>query len=210
MVQKDTAAPARPRGRPRSFDPDQVLNAARDAFWRNGYAATSLDDLAAATGLNRPSLYGAFGDKHALYLAALRRSRDEMLASQARALAVQAPLREVLTLIYSTASAIYMAGEEGPRGCFLIGTAVTESRTDPEVGAILDEAFEKMDAAFAARFAADAGELAPAADPAAMGQTATAVLHTLSVRARAGAGEAALRGVYEAGVAAICGPAKAP
>ena len=39
-----------------------------DVFWQDGFAATSLDDLSAATGLNRPSLYGAFGDKRALYL----------------------------------------------------------------------------------------------------------------------------------------------
>lgn len=205
MAQKESAVPARGRGRPRSFDPDQALDAARRAFWRNGYAATSLDDLAAATGLNRPSLYGAFGDKRAIYLAALRRTRDEMLANQARALAVEAPLRDVLTLIFTSATSIYMAGEEGPQGCFVIGTAVTVSRTDAEVGQILDDTFEKLDAAFAARFTTDAAQLAPAADPAAMAKVATAVLHTLAVRARAGAAEPTLRAAYEAGIFAICG-----
>ena len=83
MVQKDQ----RPRGRPRSFDEDAVLDRARAAFWNLGYAATTLDELAAATGLNRPSLYGAFGDKHALYVAALERSRDESLSAMAQMLA---------------------------------------------------------------------------------------------------------------------------
>lgn len=57
--------------RPRNFDEAQVLSAARDVFRTHGYAATSVDDLCAATGLGRGSLYGAFGDKHSLYLRAL-------------------------------------------------------------------------------------------------------------------------------------------
>jgi hypothetical protein len=69
MVQKEipTAEPRR-RGRPRAYDPDTALAAAADVFWKKGYDGTSLDDLAAATGMNRPSLYAAFGDKHDLYL----------------------------------------------------------------------------------------------------------------------------------------------
>jgi AcrR family transcriptional regulator len=57
--------------RPRKFDESEVLAAAQDAFWTRGYAATSVEDLTAATGLGKGSLYGAFGDKHALYLRAL-------------------------------------------------------------------------------------------------------------------------------------------
>ena len=54
--------------RPRGFDERQVLQAARDEFWSCGYAATSIDDVVAVTGLGKGSLYGAFGDKHALFL----------------------------------------------------------------------------------------------------------------------------------------------
>jgi TetR/AcrR family transcriptional regulator, copper-responsive repressor len=76
MVQKSTASSRiapRPRGRPRAFEAETALTHAMDAFWKDGFAATSLDDLSAATGLNRPSLYGAFGDKRALYIQAYRR-----------------------------------------------------------------------------------------------------------------------------------------
>jgi AcrR family transcriptional regulator len=62
------------RGRPRAFDPDTALKAAAERFRAGGYSGTSLDELAAATRLNRPSLYSAFGDKKALYLAALERT----------------------------------------------------------------------------------------------------------------------------------------
>jgi AcrR family transcriptional regulator len=57
--------------RPRKFDEDTVVAAARDRFWNGGYAATSVDDLTVATGLGKGSLYGAFGDKHALFVRAL-------------------------------------------------------------------------------------------------------------------------------------------
>jgi AcrR family transcriptional regulator len=67
MVQKETKR----RGRPPAYVPEVALARATDAFWSAGYAATSLDELAAATGMNRPSLYGAFGDKHDLYLKTL-------------------------------------------------------------------------------------------------------------------------------------------
>ena len=67
MVQKTVRrAPktaSRGRGRPRAFEPETALAQAMDVFWSDGFAATSLDDISAATGLNRPSLYGAFGDK---------------------------------------------------------------------------------------------------------------------------------------------------
>ena len=57
--------------RPRKFDESDVIAAARDEFWTRGYAATSVDDLTAATGLGKGSLYGAFGDKHGLFMRAL-------------------------------------------------------------------------------------------------------------------------------------------
>ena len=86
MVQKNLAQAAPARGRPRSFDTDEVLGQVRDAFWRYGYAGTSMDQLSAATGLHKPSLYGAFGDKKRLYLAALDNYLAEVRAQFARGL----------------------------------------------------------------------------------------------------------------------------
>src|SRR5215471_1336145 len=86
MVQKNKrpvrpAAIVRPvvpkrRGRPRAYEPDVALGKALDLFRTAGFAATSLDDLSAATGMNRPSLYGAFGDKRELYIKSYRRYRE--------------------------------------------------------------------------------------------------------------------------------------
>ena len=205
MVQKEAGGVRRPRGRPRSFDPDEVLDKARAVFWNLGYAATSLDDLAAATGLNRPSLYAAFGDKHALYMAALERSRAEGAGALAAALAADVPLRPLLKAIFDRTVDIYRAGEIGQRGCFLIGTAVTQAVDDPEARALLARFIAETDAAFAARFERDRGQLAPCVTPKAAAAMATATLHTLAVRARTGAGEAELKAIGRDAVGLICG-----
>jgi TetR/AcrR family transcriptional regulator, copper-responsive repressor len=207
MVQKQL--PPRPRGRPRAYDPDVALARVMDAFWDAGYAGTSLDDLSAATGMNRPSLYAAFGDKRALYLKALERYRAWGRAALKETLAQDQPLWQTLHQVYAKALAVYVSGEEAARGCFTIGTAATEAVGSPEVRAFLAETVRGLDDAFEARFrsARDRGELKPDADPAALARLASAVMHTLAIRSRAGEPRAALEAVAEAGVNLICGPA---
>ncbi|HKF07463.1 MAG TPA: helix-turn-helix domain-containing protein [Xanthobacteraceae bacterium] len=126
-----------PRGRPRTYDPEIALQRATESFWRAGYAATSLDDLSAATGMNRPSLYGAFGDKRGLYLAALRRYWELSHVAMEEALASDRTLREVLRRLYRKALAGYFGGKDGPRGCFAIGMATTEAVRDRKIRALL-------------------------------------------------------------------------
>jgi AcrR family transcriptional regulator len=195
----------RGRGRPRSFDPDEVLEKARGVFWNLGYAATSLDDLAAATGLNRPSLYAAFGDKRAMYLAALDRSRRDGIAALTGGLKLDGSLREVLARIFERTVEIYQRGDVGQRGCFLIGTGVTQAVEDVEARAVLSRYIAEMDALFAARFEADVASLARGVEPNAAATMATATIHTLAIRARAGASKEDLRAVGRAAVAMICG-----
>jgi len=206
MVQKTQAK----RGRPRAYDPDTALARAMTAFWDAGYAATSLDDLSAATGMNRPSLYGAFGDKRALYLKTLAGYRAAARAALKTALAEDRPLPEALRRVYAAALGLYLAGDNGARGCFLIGTAATQAVLDPAVRAVFADGLHEIDAAFAARirFAQARGELRRDADPAALARIASAILHTLALRARAGENRAALEATAEAGIALICGGEK--
>lgn len=71
MWNKKDGPGEKPRGRPRAYEPQVALRQAADVFWKAGYSGTSLDDICAAAGMNRPSLRAAFGDKHAIYLKAL-------------------------------------------------------------------------------------------------------------------------------------------
>ncbi|ORW09047.1 hypothetical protein AWC14_22310 [Mycobacterium kyorinense] len=179
----------RPRGRPRRYDPDVALKQARDTFWRNGYGATSLDELSAAMGMNRPSIYAGFGDKRELYEAAAARYAADSHAALARELAKPRPLRAALRAVYQNARKFYLAGDDGPRGCFLVGTAVTEARRDERVAAIAESTFNGFTELFAERFdrAKREGELSSAAAPRALAEVATAALVTIAVRARTGA-----------------------
>src|SRR5271165_7333790 len=143
MVQKTmrttpSSAPRR-RGRPRAFEPETALTQAMDVFWQDGFADTSLDELSAATGLNRPSLYGAFGDKRALYLQAYRRYREHVRESFAPLFAEPAPLRDKLRRILLAALDLYLSGEEGPRGCFTVLTGSSDAIADPEIRTIVAE-----------------------------------------------------------------------
>jgi len=122
----------RPRGRPRQYDPDQALAKAAQAFWKHGYAATSLDELAAATSMNRPSLYAAFGDKRDLYLKTLKRYQRQNRDRSRELLADDPPLRVFLRRFYDTALDIYRAGAADACGCYSISTAPAQAVTDPD------------------------------------------------------------------------------
>jgi AcrR family transcriptional regulator len=201
MVQK---LEKRPRGRPRAYDPDEALGQAMAAFWDAGYAATSLDDLSAATGMNRPSLYAAFGDKQAIYLKAIARYR----AGPALREALQGgTLREALTRAYRAALSVYVAGDQGQRGCFVIGTAATEAVTNPIVRAEVATVLSEVDEAYENRIreALEKGELPADADPVSLARLASAVLHSLAVRARAGEKRRRLQALADAAVDLICG-----
>jgi TetR/AcrR family transcriptional regulator, copper-responsive repressor len=212
MVQKSRTGPESSprRGRPRAVDPATALARAVDAFWDAGFAATSLDDLTEATGMNRPSLYGAFGDKQALYRKAFDLYRGRTSAAIAAAVSRDQPLRAALRAIYDTAIAIYLSGDSGPRGCFIIGTAVAQAVTDPDVRAALADTLREIDDAFRVRIsrAQRSGDLAAGADPAKLAKLAAATLYSLTIHARAGVGRAALDAIADAAVDVICGPAK--
>jgi TetR/AcrR family transcriptional regulator, copper-responsive repressor len=206
MVQKESAR----RGRPRAYDPDTALADAMAVFWHAGYAGTSLDDITAGTGMNRPSLYGAFGDKRALYLHALERYRELGRAAFSEALGPDRPLREALRRVYATALSVYYGGDTGARGCFLIGTALVESVNDAEVRKTLRDALREFDAAFAdrIRLAHEQGELPRDADVAALATIASALLYTLAIRSRAGESRKTLEAMIDPVLDLILGKPK--
>ena len=209
MVQKRAkeAEPKR-RGRPRAYDPQAALARAAEVFWKAGYAGTSLDDLVEATGMNRPSLYAAFGDKRDLYLKTLEYYRGESRALARAALADDPPLRVLLKRFYDKALELYLSG--GPRGCYSIGTAATVAAVDDGVRAFLADSMRTTDSFLTHQIekAKQRGELLPGADPAALGYLATATLHTLAIRARAGLPRKELNALVNAAIDVICGKAR--
>ena len=207
MVQKKEEDAPKRRGRPRAYDPKTALARAADTFWKAGYAGTSLDDLAAATGMNRPSLYAAFGDKRELYLKTLRHYRDEYRALARRTLADDPPLGVFLKRFYDAALDIYLAGEGGARGCYSIGTAATEATVDPKVRAFLADSTRNTDAFLKSRIdkARERGEIAQDADTTALAYLATATMHTIAIRSRAGLAREELDAIVDAAIAVICG-----
>ena len=118
-------------GRPREFDEDKVLLAAAHAFWQHGYHATSIDEICAATGLLRGSLYGAYGDKHGIFVAALNRYCESRMTRAAESLSGP-PGREVLRrgLAYYFESAMDLSLA---RACFITNTALELVPQDREV-----------------------------------------------------------------------------
>jgi AcrR family transcriptional regulator len=192
MVQKGKSPPAaapmpKRRGRPRAYEPEVALGKALDLFRTQGFAATSLDDLSEATGMNRPSLYGAFGDKRELYIKSYQRYREEARAAMADIFRQELPLRARLERIFASALNIYLSGENGPRGCFTVVTAASDAVGDPEIRAMVLEGLNELDKAFASCFrrAREKGELPAGADPAVLAQLASATVHSIAIRSRA-------------------------
>jgi AcrR family transcriptional regulator len=221
MVQKNkkaaappkTASPAAPkrRGRPRAYEPDVALAKALDLFRQGGFAATSLDDLSAATGMNRPSLYGAFGDKRELYIKSYQRYRDDARAASIDIFRQEMPIRQRLARIYTVALDIYLSGESGPRGCFTVMTAGSEAVADPEIRAMVVDALLQLDRAFANcfRLAEEKGELRNDVDPEVLAQLASATIHTIAIRARAGVARSDLEAIVNGAIEVMCRTARA-
>ena len=219
MVQKNKRPPSaakieapvapKRRGRPRAYEPDVALGKALDLFRRDGFAATSLDDLSAATGMNRPSLYGAFGDKRALYIKSYQRYRDEARAAMVDIFGAEAPLRQRLERIYGIALDIYLSGEAGPRGCFTVMTAASEAVSDPDIRTMVLEGLVGLDKAFAFcfRLAKERGELPDSADATALAHLASATIHTIAIRARARVPRKELEAIVKGAIDVMCASA---
>ena len=129
------------------FDTDDVLMRAMNLFWRQGYRATSMTDLEKVMGLGRANIYSEFGNKHGLFVRALRHYdkvwRENWLAD----LTKSSSPREAILDVFEVAIDACLA--DGSRdGCLLINTALELSPHDPEVADIVTRAFTEMEAFF--------------------------------------------------------------
>lgn len=194
----------RTRGRPRQYDEDVALQAAGEVFWTKGFSATSLDDLTVAMGMNRPSIYRAFGDKEAVYRKALMQFCQGMEAAFERTMLAEDDIRKALASFYRDALAVYTSGEQ-PKGCLVMGTAVAAAVCHPEIQADLLNVIRDLDQKIAKRLeqARDAGQLEASFDATGRAAVAQSLLHSLSLRARAGETPSRLRRMIDAGVETV-------
>ena len=130
-----------PVGRPREFDEQEVLARALDTFWKYGYEATSVADLLQATGLQKGSLYQAFGDKHSLFLRTLDDYLTAGRASMERRLSGPGSLKEKLLGIMQ----ISEVQSDGRRGCFGVNCLVEMAPHDADVQARLVEHYRLLE-----------------------------------------------------------------
>lgn len=180
--------------RTKEFDERLALERAMQLFWCQGYDATSIQDLVDRLGIGRGSLYGTFGDKRSLYLAALDRYEQVVLAGQEVLLdAPGSALAAIRNVFTQTVDGILT--DPARRGCLAVNAAVELAPHDREVAARVATIRARSTMAFerAARRAQTAGELASSHDPRALARFLANALNGLQVQAKAGPDEATLR-----------------
>ena len=134
--------------RPREFDPDQALDRAKEAFWANGYEATSMADLMKAMGLAKGSIYQAFGDKHSLFIHALQSYTDDVYARFREVLSGAATPYQGMKALLTEVLVDYAAGENQRRGCFSNNTLVELGPHDKEARNILTRQKHRIEKLF--------------------------------------------------------------
>jgi AcrR family transcriptional regulator len=176
----------RPRGRPRSFDADVVLDQAIEVFWTKGFDATSLDDISAATGLGRPSVYNAFGDKLDLFLRSLERYVDTVPARALDAMRAQTTADAAIRA-FLRATAESATRDASHPGCLL--GSVAPAVDIPEVRELLARTLARTQAQVQVRLAeaVDVGELPREYSPKQGARRAINGMVALAARARLGA-----------------------
>lgn len=152
-------------GRPRKTEPDDALDAALALFWRCGYEGTTVGALVESTGMSRSSLYGAFGDKDALYARCL----DRYTATRAGwwLLRLTEPDADLATIDACLGALAAWAGsEDGALGCFFVSAAIDRAPLDPVIAGVVRDGFDQVRACFRSALvrAADRGQLRPGAE----------------------------------------------
>jgi TetR/AcrR family transcriptional regulator, transcriptional repressor for nem operon len=188
--------------RPKEFDVDVALDAAKTLFWDKGFEATSTEDLRLAMGIGRQSFYDSFGGKRDVFLAALGRYVDERFEQTRALLESRPPLAAIERLLSAVAEE---TPAERARGCFGVSSMCEMGAADGDVRSIGERSTKRLIAAIAdcLRRAKEAGEVPPHLRE----REAAAHLHAtivgMRVLAKGGARPDMLRGIASTAVNAL-------
>ncbi|WP_437204728.1 TetR/AcrR family transcriptional regulator [Planctomicrobium sp. SH664] len=186
-----------PPGRPRAFDIDHALGQAMKVFWEKGYEGASLPELTRAMGINRPSLYAAFGNKESLFHKVI----DHYLSGpgcEAKDSLSMPTSREVVKHWLQSRVSLATSPEQ-PRGCLMVQSALACGEGAESIRRELIRRRRNSELGLQARFqqAIDEGDLPAEADAAALARYLSAVTYGLAVQAAGGASRQELEGVVD-------------
>ena len=180
-------------GRPRAFDFDDALDRALHVFWQKGYEGASLPDLTEAMGINRPSLYAAFGNKEALFCKALNRYAEGPAAYVHEALK-EPTARAVVERLLQRAVDL-QTDPRNPPGCLMVQSALSCREASDPIRKKVAARRKAGEAAIRQRFkrAIAEGDLPADANAADLARYVATVIYGLAVQAAGGASRAELR-----------------
>jgi AcrR family transcriptional regulator len=186
-----------PPGRPRSFDIDKALDRALEVFWHKGYEGATLPDLTRAMGINRPSLYAAFGNKEALFKKAIDRYAEGPGCHVREALTQPTARLVIERLLHGTVDLV--TNRRNPRGCIMVQGALACGDSADPVRRELVKRRTADKAALRERFerARSEGDLPPDSDPATLAGYVDTICHGIAVQAVGGVTRAELMRVAE-------------
>lgn len=184
-------------GRTREFDIDEALDQAMEVFWRKGYDGASLTDLTEAMGVEKPSLYAAFGNKEALFARVLDRYLDGPSGYIEAALA-QPTARRVAEALLRGAADLH-SDPGSPPGCLIVQGALVCRDDAEEVREMLADARDAGETSVRERLerALEEGDLPPDANPAALATYLRTVTYGMAIRATSGADRTELHAVVD-------------
>jgi AcrR family transcriptional regulator len=191
--------------RPRTFNEDDVVAAGRDVFWSQGYAATSIDDLTEATGLGRGSLYGAFGDKHTMFMLGLNEYCSSVTVGfRADLHDSELPAYDrLVTHLRNRAGST--AADTKRHGCLMAKGAAELAATDADVSKLVKRTLEAWLGELAATIAAAQGDgdLAAELNPQQLASLLLAVVRGIEALRTAGMTSATTTAAMEQAIALL-------
>lgn len=182
--------------RPREFETGEVLQRAMMAFWRGGYQGTGMQDLVESTGINRASLYGAFGNKQQLFLSALNRYTEICLGRLRASLeSASTPIAGIRRMLDD-----FMAGtSEAQRGCLLYNTALEVASHDEEIRNQVENGLKRIELLVDGhlRRAQQDGSIDPSVDSLLLTRVVMAAMQSIAVWGGTGAAPEVLESIRD-------------